>query len=475
MGPLITALRLCLSLAAIFIIGLPITWLLLAKRQNKIPILEAAALSFGIGTGLLTLGMLFVAMANRPLSPSNILISYLILILILTGYLAGARKRFAANPFHPRKVVVNNSATSMISRSLSLLEIFLLTIIVFEVLFVFSEALLYPMSAHDPLSHWGLKAKAFFLQRQITFRGFTAHNYYPLQVPLSETWIYLGLGSVNDGLVKILFPLFLVSLVILFYYFQRRMLFSRTHALLFTAFLITCGGQLIHFSTIAYADVPLTFFYTVATLSLYFWMVSPQDGRYLILSGLFSGIATWTKLEGAVLVGINSIVLAIYIFVNWRNKRVRKVAPLVAYFSPIILFFVPWFIFRQVHGVTASNEHLGELRIELFPLVITQLVHALLEYKKWGILWLLALVTGGLTLKKNLSPPTIYLFMIVVLNVASLIGTYVVTSSQNPASHMQASVQRLLLHFVPSVVFLMSIQADEVVGSRIGVQSATSS
>lgn len=457
-----TVLRLGLGMSVIVAAGLPLTWWLLPKRQGKGFIFEVAALSFGIGIGLTTLAMLFVSLGGGALSLPNILVSCFIVVCALTALLIGLVKRDPASAVRSGHSNSNRATVSSSKRGLSRWEIMLLLVIAFEIFFVFSEALAYPMQGHDPLSHWALKAKAFFIQGQLTFDGYSAHNYYPLLLPLSETWIYLGLGQLDDGVVKILFPLCFVALLITFYFGQRRARLSRTHSLLFTAILITSGGQLVYQFTNAYPDAPLAFFYTAATLFLYLWIVSPQTDAYLVLSGLFAGIAVWTKFEGVVLVVINSVALVAYCFSAWRNKQAPQLRMLVIHFSLIALFIVPWQIVRS--DPTGATEHLGNLRLEALAIIPGQIIGAFFEYRRWGMLWVVAApVITALAFRRSVSPPIVYVLAIVVLNLASLVAIYLFTSYQDVARQIQDTIHRMLLHFSPIVVFLMSLQVREII------------
>ena len=88
-------------------------------------------------------------------------------------------------------------------------------------------ALLFPIRFWDAISCWSLKAKAFFIDKNIfTFYldhdyGF-AHNSYPVYLPLIQTWIYIWLGNVNENLVKIIFPIFYLSSIFLVFNFFKR-------------------------------------------------------------------------------------------------------------------------------------------------------------------------------------------------------------------------------------------------------------
>ena len=86
---------------------------------------------------------------------------------------------------------------------------------------------LFPIRFWDAISSWSLKGRAFFLDGSV-LPFFTQHNYdfshlsYPLYISLSQTWVYIWLGETNETLVKVIFPLFYLSLIFIIYYLLRK-------------------------------------------------------------------------------------------------------------------------------------------------------------------------------------------------------------------------------------------------------------
>lgn len=103
--------------------------------------------------------------------------------------------------------------------------ILLIAVSFFTVLFF---TFLFPIRFWDAISCWSLKAKAFFIDKNI-FTFYTqhdyvfAHNSYPIYLPLVQTWLYIWLGEINDTLVKIIFPIFyFCSIFIIFNFFRKK-------------------------------------------------------------------------------------------------------------------------------------------------------------------------------------------------------------------------------------------------------------
>jgi len=115
--------------------------------------------------------------------------------------------------------------SSRLSNAVFALLIFLISVSFLVVVFF---AILFPIRFWDAISCWSLKAKAFFIDGSI-MPFYNEHNYYfshlsyPLYLPLVQTWLYIWFGSIEENLVKIIFPLFYASLIFIFYHlFKKR-------------------------------------------------------------------------------------------------------------------------------------------------------------------------------------------------------------------------------------------------------------
>lgn len=124
-------------------------------------------------------------------------------------------------------------------------------------------ALLFPIRFWDAISCWSLKAKAFFIDKNIfTFYldhdyGF-AHNSYPVYLPLIQTWIYIWLGNVNENLVKIIFPIFyLSSIFLVFNFFKKKFgdLLAGILAFIFSSIPVIADHGYLEYTNLLYSTV----------------------------------------------------------------------------------------------------------------------------------------------------------------------------------------------------------------------------
>lgn len=445
--------RLIISLLYIFVLGYNLIALIM--RRDKYNFMERLALSFGLGAIALTLFILLLSLLNIPLQFNTVIIMLSIIVLILT--LWNIKNRNIMFGFCGR-------CKFQVDRKYILITVFLLVIVLFQIFYVFSEAITYPIHTCDSLSNWSLKGKNFFLEKSVEFSSIKRYNSYPLLIPLMETWVYMNLGKVDDILVKIIFPLFYLSLIIFFYYALKRFGFSRLYSLFFTAFLITNGGFLAYHASIAYADLPFTLFYTVATLFLYFWILDPQKNKYLLISGIFSGGCLWIKAEGMFMIGINIFVLFIYCFFNWQKVK-KSYKTIVFYFISIVTIILPWIVFCKIHDfdllcrVQTEGIDMKSL-LSIIRVFVYIHLRPLDRFPAWGIFWLMFIITSLLNIKKNISIPRIYLSAIIVLVASVTVGLYLVTPTL--VIYITCTLNRLLLHVFPICVFLMAFQVREI-------------
>ncbi len=143
------------------------------------------------------------------------------------------------------------------------LKSIIIILIAVNCLAVLFFAILFPIRFWDAISCWSLKAKAFFIDKNIfTFYqnhnyGF-AHNSYPVYLSLIQTWIYIWLGNVNENLAKIIFPIFYYSSIFLVFNFFRKKfggLLASILALIFSSIPIIADHGYIEYTNLLYSTV----------------------------------------------------------------------------------------------------------------------------------------------------------------------------------------------------------------------------
>ena len=257
---MIGIIKLLYLLLAVFVTG-DVVNTLLFKKDFKKHLSLRAVLSYGLGTGTLTLLMFYFSFLGGDLSFRNIVfISFGFFLLF--GYYCIADFRFA----FPRFSIHHEN------RTITFLKIFLSGLILAWVSIITFRALFLPMHLSDAVIQWGFKAKILYHEGTIYAPDFfddplrmVYHCQYPFLVPLLESFIFVCLDQANDVLAKIPFPLFFVALLVFVYDAQKKYS-SSLQALMVTAgmallpvFLKDVKGN----PSSGYAEVPLIFYYTV--------------------------------------------------------------------------------------------------------------------------------------------------------------------------------------------------------------------
>jgi len=261
-----------ISLIPVILVGDLIHRAIYTKSEEQLEISRRWPLALAFGIGAVTLVLFYSSLINTRLALS---VTIGLLVLVSLVYLvASARGGFPG---------AKRSASQRTAFLLLLAGALLVAIL----WYVSQEA----GPGYDSYAHWGIKAKASFLDGgwNLTGEGLRRfrHPAYPLLVPSLQAWVYTILGDVDEGAVKIVFILMYLSLVGLFY-FAVRQFFNKLLSVFFT--LLMMSTPLLAISTLAaYADVPLMFFLFGSILFLTKWLDDWQRENLLIgavLAGL---------------------------------------------------------------------------------------------------------------------------------------------------------------------------------------------
>jgi len=450
---LLSLIKLFFCIITIVITGCGIL-LLFTPYKNNFSFPEKLAYSYGLGIGGITMMMLFMSLLKIPLNFKYLFPTIIVLNIVifsikkinfkkLLGFLKGEKSL---------------KDTEEKNKFIFFGEIILIIFLLFLSLSSIFSAIFIPMQGWDAVAHWGLKSKIFYVNQAITFLDFDLHNEYPNLIPLAEIWVYIILGEINDRFVMILFPLFFISLIILFYFFQRRSGFSRIHSLVFTVFLVTGSNLLIFHSYIAYADLALTFFYSFGTLLFFFWTRNSEKIEYLTLSSVLVGMAIWTKSEALPMVLINFILLVTYLI---QNKGKRNLKNFFIFLFIVSIFFIPWLTFCKLNRIDIGERY--EFKLPDLEMVVN-VFYYIKEFLLKDVIWVACILLSIFSMGKVLSLEKLeYLFYTVFLNLVFIIAIHLVSPSANLLiSHI---MDRLILHITPLAAFLVSSQVNGIIKS----------
>jgi|GEM_PF-1520642 len=418
------------------VLGAGILYFIRYNRQSfQSSFIQYLIVSFALGFGLITFLMFWWGILSLPAYYFMFLIAFLVIIL-LVFFVFIALKKYRQNLTTAKFLLFLKIGFKQLS-SLSFFEWFLILIIIFEIIFVFSEAGLRPITAFafDALATWAWKAKVCFYQFQDFFSPSSefflsagGHQNYPLHLPLSMAWIYFWLGRVDDVAVNFIFAFYFLGLLGLAYS-NLRSCAGRRISLIFTAFLATMPLFAYH-GFQAYADLSLTFYFTLAVILIFqyirrFCLFGGDSENKLVVPGLIIGLMTWVKNEGLMLAGVIFISFLLSIFVDGLLKKVgslkrnqvfksflsgeipkkRRFGQLGIFILSFALVFLPWLIFKICHHLSYSNltndqkmEFFRVFHPETFSAVLNQifLSHS---FHLWPgifiILLFIGLIAGG--------------------------------------------------------------------------------
>jgi len=336
------------------------------------------------------------------------------------------------------------------SLSFILLSMFILGLI---------DTMKYPIYKRDGLGLWLTKAKMIYLDKTIYSENFfnphriQDHPRYPLFLPLLEA-SYFSIKGINERDVKILsiFIWFLILGIIFEVLLKSKGLNCTLLALIILcsipAYYVMLDGSL----STGYADIPLSLFYLGAFITVYEYFQSGKK-ESIVLAGLFSAFAIFTKNEG--------FVIAVSIFITLVFFSVRK-KDIWWFLLYLILPILPWLIIRY-HLPNLYMEHYLSNIPKIFsnlyrtPTILRNAIFEAFNVRHWGIFWGIVIYIFLTRRNDKYLHPMKYLTMIILI---FYIGIFLLTP-WDINFQMRIAFPRMLLHITPCSVFLIFIEGGQ--------------
>jgi ABC-type multidrug transport system fused ATPase/permease subunit len=362
------------------IIGLSFISLFPQEKENISP-LEGLAVSYLLGAGILTFEMFLLGAFGIKLTTFNIIFASAVAVAY------PLYRRVKAGSINLKPYALFSPA------SFKWYDWAFISLITVRVMFVTFECLIKPVLACDAFCNWSLRAKMFFYEQGLgvgsnyAFGG--GQPYYPLNVPLLETWFFSAMGAWDDRTVKIIFALFFISLLGVFYCSVRR--FASRSLAIFSTYLVTTLPMLVYHSTIEYSDFPLSVYVTAAFLSLMNYFGS-KDKKHLYISAILAGIGSWTKSEGLMYMLIIILLLCLYDYINYKKNPSRCLPDVLVYCGLALVFKISWQIFNIVNKMPKSVWQTIEYNkifenLPRIPVIIDNFYKKMFFYGNWEIAW----------------------------------------------------------------------------------------
>ena len=415
---------------------------MLSDRSSRVLTLEQLGLIFPLGCGVISLYMVILSLFHISFSVSSFIGLWIPLLLLLMWL-----KRLEPGViFLPQKIT-----------SLTFLEKFLLAVILIQTIYVFLRALIIPMEAFDSILNFGMRAKVFYFNQGIPanyfseFKDVIYNIEYPLLLSLTETCGYIFLGQFHDGLIKIIFPLYYLSILMFTFGFFRRF-FSRENSLLFLFFLATVP-QFVEFATNGYAEILVSFYFTVSAFYIILWMTTKKP-EALIVSAVCCALMLWTKTEGLMLICANIALVIVYGILE-KSSHWRTLLKYIAFCSLLLMLY--WVVIHamgvNVHGMFKAQKnppHLWEYLSRTGPILYEYQMH-IFGPKKWNLIWILWIGLVIFRLKRSWEVGVRYVTMLLGTVFLGYFIVFMMADSYEWVLEKTAS--RFILHFLPLLVY----------------------
>jgi hypothetical protein len=436
-------------------IGLFTAWLLgyiiicFFDAARKTELLERMALSYLVGQGALTL-LLFLLfllpITNRLAVTAAVVLGLFFLRLFLD------RRRWSPEFFtslfgYPRTIKYKKLSLGVV------MIMVLMTGIAFKISYSLIEACSKPEYSWDAAGNWTDHGKNFYYadkyrpQDMVSPLINTASS-YPKSISLMHYWLFSWMGQVNDQWSKIIFPLELVCLLIIFYY-GLKPIRGQLGAAVFVYFLCSCPLLLYH-ATIGYADLTKTVYFSAGIIYFYRWLTTKQNNYFWFFAILLACV-TWVKLEGKTLYAIGLALLVIYLWLESGEPLKNKLLYVVKYLSLFIFIGLPWQLFTKLMVQVPDPQSNFYF---VFPKIIElhQKIYSLMFLDgTWGLFWVIFAAGCLLFFKRQIGGKNIYLLLAVLLFYGNLLFIYLCFYRAIP--DMVATFNRVLLPIYPVAVF----------------------
>jgi len=316
----------------------------------------------------------------------------------------------------------------------------------------------------DGLLVWEIKARLAYLNNGVIPISYFSdptrqwtHPEYPLLLPLTEAYLYSWLDRCDQGLVKLVFPLFYVIALMLLYVGGSRIGGQRWRGFLSAFLLFFVPLTIIGDGSVSsgYADFPIAVFYLASVMYLMEYVKTGSKGG-LYISGCLSALLPWVKQEGLVL----WLCLATITTIKVLQRREMKLLLFLLLLG--VLLFGGWRVFLGIIEVPIGRDFLPFDLMTLWSnldrgeVIVKAAVKEMMNWRHWSLLWmgmLLALPFLFMTNSRRKQP--VVLLLTVIIPIILYLGTYLFSAWSPFIGHINCSLSRLLLQV--SLVALLII------------------
>ncbi len=435
------------SISIPLILGFAITSYLF--RKNPLDLFTNLALSWGLGMGILTHWMLILLIFRIKFDFISIYLPLFSLTLFFL-YLnfTDSRRKFK---------MISNNTSSFAQNGIDWIKVGISIYIGYYLIYIFWRAITVPIYTWDELEATVLKSKLLFLERALDGLKYLPHPSYPLHIELAFTWVVLNLTSWDEQLPKIIFPITLIAYLRIQYFFLRY--FANKRWSLFGLLLLMSSNLLIIHSTIAYRDLTLLYYTCSAIFFLLLWRIN-KESSFLIISSVFAGIATFTKLEGLAYLFVYLSLIVLILFQDKTYQIKDKIVLLLKFFMPsfgIAFFYIAYKFLAHVNMQEKTQFDFTSGCINRLFLTITEFIDTLFLSYNWNIVWLILLFSlfNVERIKKIIEIRVLFSALFLFFALYFLQSVLTTNFFWISGEKSYTTTPRLILHFFPLATVLI--------------------
>ncbi len=435
---------LIIGLLMFFMLGNLIVYLL--DRNKELSFIENTAVSYLLGQSFMTLLMFWALIF--PVKFKNYAIGLIVVAVFfakLVFFDKGVKLRFpklkSPDIFRFKNIVIALLMTGM----------------VIKLAYVFVEAGSKPEYSWDACAFWTMSAKAaYYLNRDHPGQvlpgllGLEHHVYYPKQMAFGQAWLYDWIGSANDQLGRLIFPMTLVAFLLLFFA-QVRRLRGDPGAWFFSYFLLS-GPLFLYLATIGYADFTIAAYFSSGILFFYRWVREKKE-LYFWLFSIFISLTAWIKLEGKLWLILGGAIILFCLYREYGRRTREWLVRLAQYFLVYLLIAFPWQMVVYFNRVVTREKFANN--IHLLPEMLRVWYSSFFLEGSWGLFWFAAAAAVFVLWRDLLKKENICLLLTGALFFGAMAFTFLMT--EDGWASMGVSLNRVLLSLYPVMVFMLAV------------------
>lgn len=393
---------------------------------------ERLPFAFGLGAGLVAFQLYFYSRLGIEWNNLIILMPWIIFILFSVYFKA------ISFDFKIKREGLTRSS------------IFLLILIIGLFSFAFVESILRPVPAWDGFASWQMRSKMFFIEGGLTQNIF---NYIPSEYPeiisLMTVFLYKILGFIDDRNGMLLYPVFYLSLGVMFFSALKIKL-NLGWSLFFTFLLLSTQNLVRHSGWIeaGQADMILGF-YIFSSVILLLIFIKNKNLKTFILLQSYLIITTLTKNEGVAIIILIQGILVIYLL---KNRMYSWFLLFLVWLLP----FVEWQYFKHSLDLGRYPSYFGSvIHIDRVFLISKSYLKELLNIGNWNFVWISFLYSFFLYLIYLRKSKELFLLFLIVISQLFVYGGIFLFTTPDPNSHIPNVLNRALLHLLPLAVLII--------------------